>query len=162
MSCSNLQRSSVVGDKLLGVRIVTHFEYDTVVSNEMQRAILEYVDAWLVHNGIGASYRAEALNIDNRTFNRWRSGERTLRTDQIVDLAHRLKASPAYMALVGSLPITPYQRRLAIKNAAANQASLEQMFQLPPHELEVFTRNLSALYEASRADRGRRHSREAM
>ena len=162
MSCSNLQRSSVVGDKLLGVRIVTHFEYDTVVSNEMQRAILEYVDAWLVHNGIGASYRAEALNIDNRTFNRWRSGERTLRTDQIVDLAHRLKASPAYMALVGSLPITPYKRRLAIKNAAANQASLEQMFQLPPHELEVFNRNLSALYEASRASRGRRHSREAM
>ena len=74
MSCSNLQRSSVVGDKLLGVRIVTHLECDTVVSNEMQRAILEYVDAWLVDNGIGASYRAEALNIDNRTFNRWRSG----------------------------------------------------------------------------------------
>ncbi len=124
-------------------------EQETEQSNEVQDAVTAFIDRWLQINGVPVKRRNLEIGVADRTYNRLKSGDRTLRSDQMTDLAEAIGVAPYYLSIAGSLSLTDHQMKAAITDAARYQLAIEQMFTLPPEERTILFRSIHNLVEAA-------------
>jgi len=118
-------------------------------TNEYQTSVMSFVEEWLRIHGVPVKRRSLAVGVDDRTYRRLRTGERTLRSDQVTNLAHALQTAPYYLGIAGSLALSAHQMRAAITDSARYQVAIEQMFALPEEERNILFRNLLNLTETA-------------
>lgn len=124
-------------------------EQKTSQSNEFQDAVTAFIDRWLEIKGVPVKRRHEAIGVADRTYNRLKSGDRKLRSDQMVELAEAIGIAPYYLSIPGSLSLADHQMKTAIIEAARYQLAIAQMFTLPPEERTILFRSIHNLVEAA-------------
>lgn len=122
---------------------------ESVRTDDLQTAVIKFVDKWLVLNKVSFKHRSDAIGIDNRTYNRLRAGDRNLRSEQMVELADGLRVAPYYLTIPGSIALCDFQLKSAITDSARFQVAIEQMLTLPAEERSILFRQIHTLAEAA-------------